>query len=549
MADWDEALFAQGVLEYDVTRDHPHAPGYPLFVLAAKCVRLFGIPEFRALQTVATIASLLLFPVVLMLARELRWSNPAALIAATLTAFLPTIWYYGGTALSDVPGLCATLAAAAFLLRGRQSACAYWIGALLLAVAVGIRPQMILVLIVPVIAVLRARRALAPLLIALTLIVATYAGGAFFSADPPHGYWKQLRQTQKHIAEHDSFRNPHRRPLREIADSVFREPARGGDAANVLLAFAIIGLVRRRAGAAMLLAMFVPLALMTWLLLDATSLARYAIALTPMYTLLAADGIVAVASLARRWEHAIATALAFIVTGLFIVWVWPALRDVRENEAPVVSAMAALRASPPRMVYVENELAIYAEYLLRGVPHTIVYERSDFPPDAHRIGNVLVIGRRSMQPGARHFSRRKGRLAKLARPFFFDVSIVPMHAMIDYVEGWYDEESVDATSWRWMKAESLAFLPPARGQLHMNFSVPLDLLPRAPLVTITWNGIVIERSVWNTSEVTKTFTLGSRLTGQNELRIRADVSGNPKRAGKNNDDRELALMLRGITWQ
>ena len=559
ITDWDEALFAQGVLDYDVTRDHPHAPGYPLFILAAKVIHLFGVSEFRALQAIATLASILLFPAVLMLARELRMRDSTALIAATMTAFLPTVWYYGGTALSDVPALCASLAGAAFLLRGGRSERAYWIGALLVAIAVGIRPQMILIAIAPAalgaIALRNAQRATAAVLMAVMLIAASYGGAMLFSDNPPFGYWKQLRQTQKHIAEHDSLRNPSRPPLQQLIGPAFREPGRGGDGADVLLAFAIVGLaaglIRRRAEIWIVLAMFVPLALITWVMLDATSLARYSIAYVAMYTLLAADGIAFLASLARRWESAIATSLAFIVTGLLIVWVWPALRDARETEAPVVSAMNALRASPPRTIYVENELAIYAEALLREVPHKIVYERTDFAPDANRFGNVFVVGRRSMQPGAQIFSRRKGRLAKLARPYFFDVSVIPMHSMIEYVDGWYDEESMDATSWRWMKAESLALLPPARGrgELRMNFLVPLDLLPRAPLVTITWNGTVIERGTWSSAEVTKTFTLGSRLMDDNELRIHVDVVGNPKRAGKNNDDRDLALMLRAITWQ
>ena len=39
--DWDESLFAGGVRNYDVIAQNPHPPGYPLFILFAKIVRLF----------------------------------------------------------------------------------------------------------------------------------------------------------------------------------------------------------------------------------------------------------------------------------------------------------------------------------------------------------------------------------------------------------------------------------------------------------------------------------------------------------------------------
>src|SRR5687768_2756161 len=101
--DWDETLFALAVREYDVKPHHPHPPGYPLFVALGKIARLFAGTEFHALQAVATIASMLIFPAAFLLARELRFRTSHAFGAAAMTAFLPTLWYYGGTALSDVP--------------------------------------------------------------------------------------------------------------------------------------------------------------------------------------------------------------------------------------------------------------------------------------------------------------------------------------------------------------------------------------------------------------------------------------------------------------
>ena len=128
--DWDETLFAAAVSEYDVVPHHPHPPGYPLFVLAAKCARLFASSDFHAAQAVAAIGSMLIFPAAFLLARELRFRTSYAFGAAAMTAFLPAVWYYGGTGFSDVPALALILFACALLLRGGRSPRAYVAGAL-----------------------------------------------------------------------------------------------------------------------------------------------------------------------------------------------------------------------------------------------------------------------------------------------------------------------------------------------------------------------------------------------------------------------------------
>src|ERR1044071_7308928 len=90
--DWDETLFAFGVSEYDVQPHHPHPPGYPLFIAAAKVARLFTDTDFHALQAVATLASMLVFPAAFLFARELRFRTPFAFCVAAMTAFLPSVW-------------------------------------------------------------------------------------------------------------------------------------------------------------------------------------------------------------------------------------------------------------------------------------------------------------------------------------------------------------------------------------------------------------------------------------------------------------------------
>src|SRR5262249_13656213 len=130
--DWDESLFALGVRNYDVTVQHPHPPGYPLFILFAKMARLAVRDDFRSLQAVVALASFLLFPATFFLLRELRVRFRIAIIGACITAFLPTVWYYGGTALSDVPALCSVVVASALFLAGARNPRA-WIAGMFVA--------------------------------------------------------------------------------------------------------------------------------------------------------------------------------------------------------------------------------------------------------------------------------------------------------------------------------------------------------------------------------------------------------------------------------
>src|SRR6266513_413272 len=55
--DWDEGLFCLALRDYNLVFHHPHPPGFPLFIGAAKLIRLVVGDDFHALRTVSLIAS------------------------------------------------------------------------------------------------------------------------------------------------------------------------------------------------------------------------------------------------------------------------------------------------------------------------------------------------------------------------------------------------------------------------------------------------------------------------------------------------------------
>jgi len=100
--DWDEALFCLALRDYNVVLHHPHPPGFPLFIGAAKLVRLVIGDDFHALRAVSLVASMFVFPALYALARAFGFAFRTSVIAALLFSFLPNVWYWGGTAFSDV---------------------------------------------------------------------------------------------------------------------------------------------------------------------------------------------------------------------------------------------------------------------------------------------------------------------------------------------------------------------------------------------------------------------------------------------------------------
>jgi hypothetical protein len=401
--DWDEALFALALGDYDVTAHHPHPPGFPLFIAAA---RLVPLDAFHALQTVTFIASLFVFPVMFFLARELRATPFVATASALLLSFLPNVWFFGGTAFSDVPSLVLVLVACALLLRGRTSDAALIAGAVVLGIAAGFRPQNLLIGFVPFVLAFRQRRraGIAGACIIATIVIASFGAAASLS-----GGWETYRETltrhERFIRETDSFLSPIRPWLPQVADDFFLRPFR---ALPINVAIALLALLGLRRRPWLALAIFGPFLLFAWLYLDFHSASRFSIAYMPLFALLAAEGIPA---------RGRALTLAAL-TSLLIVWTWPVLRVVHTTPSPTFAAMTSIAAP---VVYVDERLAAHAELLL---PHAQRHLVRITPQLALPAGAVLVKEGASNAPGARNFTRSRDRLEGIARARYFEVSVL-----------------------------------------------------------------------------------------------------------------------------
>ena len=410
--DWDEALFALAVRHYDVAAHHPHPPGFPLFIAAAKGVAaLSGLDPFTAVQALTVASSMLVFPAMFLAAREMRCSTPVSLASALVLSFLPNVWFYGGTAFSDVPSLVVVLFASALLLRGCRSDASLVAGAVLLAVAAGVRPQNLLIGLVPaLLAAFHRRRAAAIGAVAgAAILMMTYGAAAQLS-----GGWDVYRETlarhERYIRTTDSFLSPLHPGLVQVADDFFLRPFRALPINVALCALAAVALVRRRGLRAV--AVFGPFLVFAWLFLDFHSASRFSIGYMPLFALLAAEGIP---------ERARALVLSALLT-LMMVWTWPALRVAHTTLSPPVAAIEAARElDRDGVLLVDEKLAAHAELLLGGSRWRAV-RVAPFTG----VGEALLLREgESTAPGARTFLRERGRLAGIARARYFEVSLVP----------------------------------------------------------------------------------------------------------------------------
>ncbi len=136
--EWDETLFARGLLAFDLPSHFPHPPGFPLWMALGWLVRPLVATPLRGLQLLSAAASCLtVFP----LAALGRRAAPPAVAATAALAVLavPGVWLHAGRGFSDTPSAFFALWAAALAVWGLEGrrATAF---TLLLAAAFLIRP-------------------------------------------------------------------------------------------------------------------------------------------------------------------------------------------------------------------------------------------------------------------------------------------------------------------------------------------------------------------------------------------------------------------------
>lgn len=552
--DWDEGLFAQAINEYDVVNHHPHPPGYPLFIAAAKVLHALSIEQFRSLQTLVVIAAMLLFPALYLLAREIGFGFTTAAGGAALFCFLPNVWVYGGTGFSDIPALTVTLFACWLLLRGRTDRRAFILGAMLLGIAGGIRPPSLIIGAVPALLGtyhrIRARDGLgvlAAMVLGASIVAASYVGAAYATGSV-EAYLNAVKAQSEYVRDVDSWRNPNREPLHEVAEDFFLRPVQQQLQMYGLVLLCLISIVtaaiKRRPAPLLTAAIVAPFAITAWLNLDVQAAGRYSMPYLIAYGLLAAD---ALGLLARRRARVQGVLIAMAIL-VFVVWTWPALTLQRTSDPPPVAALRWVEENVPA------ETPVYLHAGLGPLCDYIVPERRTFWEKPEEIsmlrGDAWVVDVKTV-PGARNFTwPRRNPLWKILRRRNFEASVAHVASLVRFGPEWYDEEGSGLETYRWMPGTATATLPALDGdaRLRLRLYVPLDTLPAPPVIEVAVNGAVVARFTASASTIEKTWTVPARGARANELRITTSGVVNPARIGQSTDARDLGLRLEALSW-
>jgi 4-amino-4-deoxy-L-arabinose transferase-like glycosyltransferase len=561
--DWDETLFALGVRSYDVTQHHPHPPGFPLFVVAAKFVRLFVQSDFRALQAINVIAAIALFPLLLWLALELRFPFRTAYLGALLFVFLPNVWFYGGTAFSDIPALALTIAACACLLRGCESRRAYFAGALLLGLAAAIRPQALVIGLVPALSSSWCRKRPKDVVVASAMGIAilgiAYCGAAFASSSV-RGYVNAMHAHALYMHDVDSFNNPNRPPLSRLFADYFLRGIPGGRASLIISALAlssvILSFVRKESSVWLLMGTFLPFEIFAWYMLDMYGIPRFATTWAPMYALLAVNAIDTIVRLLATSHRDAVLGQSVGVAALIVqiaMWTLPSLREVRRTASPPVAAMQWIAANVPNAnpLYVEAGLLPFAQVLRPGANIITVADDLAKLPAVPTTHDWFIRARGTPVTCGVNFSRHEGRLLRIQSHANYETSITPLTGFARFAAGWYGAENEGAHETRWMGRLSQTFLPALGGtaKLMLSFELPMELVDRHVAIDLIFNGEEIEHFAPTSTSVTKEVAVVSRADGWNELVISTDKTLNPANEHITSESRDLGLMLTGYTWQ
>jgi hypothetical protein len=483
-----------------------------------------------------------------------------------LFCFLPNVWYWGGTGFTDELALVTSLAGAAFLLRDDRKRSTYILGCIFFAATMLVRAQNVLLAWPWIVASWRRWRAgdrrdvIAGTALIVVLVLTGYGIAAELTG--VEDFIFATKWHQHYVATVDGALNPGRKPMQFLLHDFLFDPFESRSASTAMFAFALLALRRPRRAQLDIVLTFEPNFLLTLFFLNPTGISRLSLGYIAANALLAADGMEVVATFIasrvralprERLAIALQTLFAAIIVGRYVVWVRPALREVRHFDSPPVQAMRWIRQNVTRggKVYTAGGLEPFAAYFLPDY-HVIDVPDSFDPSTAHAEKNTVYAADRPSSLGqAVNFHRSHKRLWALFNRRYFEASVLPMNGWIKFGGGWYGEEQGDeGERWRWMGPESHTLLEPLahRAQLGFGVTFPLQGEP-APTVTVMLDGRVVDRFVPKHADVERLYVIESRSGAPDELVISVDHVMNLSRSHAGNDPRDLGMQLHRILWK
>lgn len=442
--EWDEVLFVRAVrLGLDLRAGRPHAPGYPLFVEAARGLVALGVAPFRAAVLTGFAGGILAPAGLAALLAALEIPLAACVLGGALYAFLPAVWLHGGRPLSDAPAAAAFLFASAALVTAIRREDGRWLGAgaALAALGFGLRPQTAVALL-PLAGVAAVRFLLRGRLRAVALSLAlglSLCALAYAPAIRGSGGWKPFRDKvvaqAVYVGEADALT---RADLAKAETWLrwFRDPFGPDALAAAFGLLALLALALSSRAASLLVALFLPLFALTIPYSSLQAAPRYAVVLLPL-----AAGLAALAlERLRAFARVPATILGAGLVGASALAAAPAVLEVAGHASPSVAAFRALGTDPSlagRPLVIWTGLAMHQSELLPGARVRQLGEDRTSPIAR---GELVVMSDDAIfgQKPIRHFAFESPLLLRISRARYLNVSIVDGDPGLGVLRPWLD---------------------------------------------------------------------------------------------------------------
>lgn len=103
LEDWDSIQFALGIHEFSIANHQPHPPGYPLYILLARCLNLMLNNDTTTLTLLSAILnSLTIIPLYLLTKK--MFDRQTAILTSIIFIFIPANWILSEIGISNIPG-------------------------------------------------------------------------------------------------------------------------------------------------------------------------------------------------------------------------------------------------------------------------------------------------------------------------------------------------------------------------------------------------------------------------------------------------------------
>lgn len=555
--DWDEVLFCLALGDYDVARHQPHPAGFPLYILLGHLARFFTGSDFHALQVVNVLAAMAVFPLSFLLARAFRFDFTGAFSAALLIAFLPNVWFYGGTAFSDLPAVVLYLAAIACYLLAGDSARRYLLASVVLGAAVLIRPQSALLAVfawaLASVRLVRAKRigaALGANAVLLAVVAIGYGIAAWLTG--VDAYVSALEQHRAYVRHYDTYASPDRPALEDIALTQL-DPYDAGKVSILLNALALLALLAgRRRPVLEIVLTFLPYFVFTMFAANPLGSSRFSLGYMPGIALLAVEGTRAIARAVPRFEIVLRVAVMAVLVGRFATWTYPAFAVPRTTDAPPAQAALWLARHVPETstIFVEANIWPWARYYLPRHRRVGVEQGAPIVNHPGARDGWYLCNETTNNAAAIVFRRPRNRTWNIVTQRCFESYVMPAQSVVVFARGWHMQEEDANESWRWSMGKAVMKLGPAGpgARLDLRFNVPYDAVQRPIRVTFTFNGQPLGVVTATRNEQEVHYVVDARGDGENVLGIDVDPPFVPAQHG-GHDTRELGIMLRSYVWR